>query len=266
MEQSQELNELIAALSKAQGEFKAVPKSSRNPHLKNNYATLDDIIATIREPLASNGLSYMQWLSNDNGPTLVTMLAHKSGQWIRSSAVIDTMSGNRGVNAMQAFGASLTYMKRYALSAMLGISSDEDVDGEGSTSQPGQKKKSVPKKSGPPQDLKDIQEADFMLSYEDAKKEGFDMDGYISYVGSLLTGAGYDNKNHRMNLVKGLLGTTDVKEPSVGAWRLMEQYALCVSEDKDKKDYAKKVVEKGIEEQTDWFGAKELLEDEEIQL
>lgn len=270
MQQSEQLNELIAALSKAQGQFRAVPKSGKNPHLKNKYATLDDIIEAIRGPLADNSLAYMQWLSNEDGlPTLVTMLAHESGQWISSSAVIDTMPANRGVNDMQAFGASLTYMKRYALAAMLGISSDEDVDGTGATSKPAQRKpskKSEPKKkSGPPEDLKDIQETDFLTTYEEVVDDGFDMRGYIHYVGSLLIGAGYTDERVRKSLVKDLLGTTDLTEPTVGCWRLMEQYArfLSNSEDKEKDErFGKQVVKKGVEEQVDWFGAIELIKEE----
>jgi len=141
MNSSEQVNELAKALKDAQSEFRPVPKSGRNPHLGNAYATLDDVIATVREPLASNGLAYTQMLTdNGAGPALTTMLMHESGQWLASTVGIDVMADHRGVNALQAFGASLTYMKRYALSAMLGVSSDEDDDassysGSGATRQ-----------------------------------------------------------------------------------------------------------------------------------
>jgi len=132
MQQSDEIKELAVALSKAQSEFGPAHKSGVNPHLKNKYATLDDIIDAVRNPLAAHGLSFLQMLDTDGqGPALTTMLLHESGQWLAGSTPIDAMDSNRGTNDMQAFGATLTYLKRYALAAMLGVSSDEDTDAEG---------------------------------------------------------------------------------------------------------------------------------------
>lgn len=129
MERSESITELSAALAKAQGAFGAVPKSGKNPHLESRYATFDDVVATVRQPLAANGLSFVQVLDAGN---LTTMLMHESGQYIVASAPIDAMEGNRGTNAMQAFGSTLTYLKRYALSAMLGVTTGEDDDGHAS--------------------------------------------------------------------------------------------------------------------------------------
>ena len=129
----EQLDQLAAALAKAQAAFPAVPKSGRNPHLNNDYSTLDDIINTIRHPLSENGLSFVQLLgSNGEGITLRTMLLHESGQALEATVSIDPGEGQRGVNALQALGSAITYMKRYALGAMLGISTDGDTDGEGS--------------------------------------------------------------------------------------------------------------------------------------
>ena len=124
---------LAAALAKAQGQFPTVPKTGNNPHLGNHYATLDDIIAAVRQPLSANGLSFVQLLaSGENGELwLRTMLLHESGQTISSEIVIGITGENRGVNALQALGSSVTYMKRYTLGAMLGIATGEDTDGEG---------------------------------------------------------------------------------------------------------------------------------------
>ena len=69
--------------------------------------------------------------SNEEGITLRTMLLHASGQTLESTVAIDPGEGNRGVNALQALGSAITYMKRYSLSAMLGIAADGDTDGEG---------------------------------------------------------------------------------------------------------------------------------------
>jgi len=266
IEKSDALEELMNALSVAQGQFKAVPKNGYNPHLKNKYATLDDVIETIREPLANNGLSYMQLLSNENGsPSLITILGHKSGQWISSSIIIDVMSGNRAINSMQALGASLTYMKRYALSALLGISSDEDTDAEGAVTDSQRQSSTRRKPQTKKKELK-VEDASFMMAYDYANKNGIDMPGYITYIGEMLSTAGYEDSNHRKNLIKELFGTDDFKEPPVGWWRLMENYAKCLKEnegDDGMKDYAKQVVRKGIEEKVDWQEAIILLEKEE---
>jgi hypothetical protein len=153
--QSEQINELAEALAKAQGQFEPVAKTGTNPHLNSKYVTFDSIIKTIKGPLSTNGLAYAQLVSSeDNGPTLTTILMHSSGQWIKSSVVIDTLDDHRGgINEMQAFGKSLTYMKRYTLSAILGISSDEDDDGHGSSARPGRAKRQ-PQASKPPSEPK----------------------------------------------------------------------------------------------------------------
>lgn len=127
---SDSINELAEALAKAQSEMKPAAKDGKNPHLKNSYATLDSIIETTRHPLSSNGLSFSQLLQQgDTGLLLETFLLHSSGQWLQSEVLVTPSTGNRGINEMQALGSALTYLKRYALAAMLGISVDIDDDG-----------------------------------------------------------------------------------------------------------------------------------------
>ena len=151
MNRSDEINELAGAFAKAQADLPAVPKRGKGQvgTAKTTYATLDDVIDTVRGPLSENGLSFTQMLDTAaDGPALTTMLLHSSGQWMASSTPIDAMDGNRGTNAMQAFGSTLTYLKRYALSAMLGVTTDEDDDGSAARKPP-QRPPAKPK--GPPQ-------------------------------------------------------------------------------------------------------------------
>jgi hypothetical protein len=136
MNRSEQINELAAAFAKAQAALPAVPKRGKGQvgQARTTYATLDDVIDTVRGPLSENGLSFTQMLdAATDGPALTTMLLHESGQWMASSTPIDAMDGNRGTNAMQAFGSTLTYLKRYALSAMLGVTTDDDDDGSAAT-------------------------------------------------------------------------------------------------------------------------------------
>lgn len=134
MKHSETISALTEALAKAQGSFPAVQKSGENKHLGNQYSTLDDIIAAVRKPLAANGLSFVQPLTADEGTFLLeTILMHQSGEWLSSEATVPNLSGNRAVNELQAFGTSLTYMRRYMLTAMLGVTAEEDMDGNGAS-------------------------------------------------------------------------------------------------------------------------------------
>ena len=135
MKTSDTLAELATALSAAQAEMKAAPMTGRNPHLKNRYATLNDIIDTARGPLAAHGLAYVQMPTSPTDLAygmigLRTRLLHKSGEWLEDEMFFPVDPGsNRAVNPAQIAGGMLTYMRRYALAAMLGIVADEDADG-----------------------------------------------------------------------------------------------------------------------------------------
>lgn len=124
---SETINELATALCKAQGQMNAAQKGGDNPHLGSRYTTFDDVIEAIRQPLSNNGLSFTQVLSQGkDGLMLVTMLMHESGQFISGKILVPSMSPNRGINEIQTLGSALTYMKRYALTSILGVSSEDD--------------------------------------------------------------------------------------------------------------------------------------------
>lgn len=116
--QCDNLNELFAALSLAQGEMTHATKDSRNPHLNSRYADLASVWGAIRAPLTKNGLSVIQL---PNGDELETILAHKSGQFIIAKTPIKTVK-----NDAQGYGSGLTYARRYALASIVGIVQDDD--------------------------------------------------------------------------------------------------------------------------------------------
>lgn len=142
MKTSDTLAGLATALSAAQAEMKAAPMTGHNPHLKNRYATLNDVIDTARGPLARNGLAYVQMPTSPTDLAygmigLRTRLLHKSGEWLEDEMFFPVDPGsNRAVNSAQVAGGMLTYMRRYALAAMLGIVADEDADGNSPDPQP----------------------------------------------------------------------------------------------------------------------------------
>lgn len=126
MERSEQVNDLAAALVKAQQKIEGAKKQKENPHLKNKYADLGAVWDAIREPLAENGLSVTQWLrSTEHGVGVETMLMHTSGQFISGMFEVPVVKRDA-----QGYGSAATYARRYALMAALGVSAEDD-DGEG---------------------------------------------------------------------------------------------------------------------------------------
>jgi len=128
MSQSELINELAAALSKAQGEMQAAIKDKINPFFKSSYADLGSVWDAARPVLSKYGLCVMQTteLAPDrNQVIMVTTLAHTSGQWIKSYLPL-----NPAKNDSQGVGAAITYLRRYSLSALVGVVCDDDDDGE----------------------------------------------------------------------------------------------------------------------------------------
>lgn len=135
--QSEQIDKLAEALAKAQCDITSPPRNREvevfskrtNSKYKFKYATLDGIIDHIRKPLSGNGLWFTQTLANGDGKyRLVTRLVHSSGQWIASETPLFVKPDANGEISNQEFGSALTYMKRYALAAMLGVAADEDDD------------------------------------------------------------------------------------------------------------------------------------------
>jgi len=136
MNQSESINDLAAALAKAQGEFIPALKDSSNPFFKSKYANLCSIVKSCQEPLSKNGISYTQvTLKQDGEWVLQTKLMHTSNQWVQSTTPIITLKPD-----IQSFGSAVTYARRYALAAIAGVTTDEDDDGEAATA-PGRKQK-----------------------------------------------------------------------------------------------------------------------------
>ncbi len=132
--QSENVNELFTALSKAQGEMSAAAKDCSNPFFKSRYADLSSILNACREPLSKNGLTVLQTVQqNDQGDILLTMLGHTSGQWISSTMPIRIKMEGKGGNELQALGAAITYLRRFTLAALVGGAPYDDNDANGST-------------------------------------------------------------------------------------------------------------------------------------
>jgi len=125
-DQSQDIKLLNQALSKTQGQLAGALKDSNNPFFKSKYADLESVWGVAREPLADNGLAVTQTPCKD-GTHLITQLLHESGQWTKGYWPILTAKKDS-----QGFMASVTYARRGALSAMLGIYQTDDDGNESS--------------------------------------------------------------------------------------------------------------------------------------
>jgi hypothetical protein len=128
MNKSESIKNFADAMAKFQGEVKNPPKSADNPFFKSKYTTLDVLIDTAKPLLQKNGLSYLQSCSGDGQNIIVTtLLMHSSGEWVESDPL--TLKADKAT--AQGAGSAITYARRYALAAALGLASDEDDDGNG---------------------------------------------------------------------------------------------------------------------------------------
>lgn len=125
MNQSNETKDLFAALVKTQSKIKGALKDSSNPFYKSKYADLESVWEACRGPLIDNGLCVIQTTDTDElGDYIVTTLGHSSGQWIRGKLRLTPVKQDP-----QAIGSAITYSRRYALAAIVGIIQVDD-DGE----------------------------------------------------------------------------------------------------------------------------------------
>lgn len=131
MNKSESIKELSAALSKAQGAIVGAIKDSNNPFFKSQYADLSSIWEACRDQLSKNGLAIIQSPEEaESGISIETMLCHSSGEWVSSSYVMPVSK----VDA-QAVGSAITYARRYALAAMVGVAPVDD-DGNAAAKNP----------------------------------------------------------------------------------------------------------------------------------
>ena len=133
---SESIQNLAAALAKAQADFPAVPFNAVNPFLKNRYADLGAVIETARPVLAKNGLSFTQMVNSEAEYIgVTTVLMHSSGEYLASNVLLP-LSEERGKSQAQVAGSVVTYLRRYALASILGLYADEDSDGQPAPKQP----------------------------------------------------------------------------------------------------------------------------------
>lgn len=127
IEHSPSIAALCKALHGAQGQMTGVFKDAKNPHFKNRYASLENVLDTARPALQAHGLSVTQapGLLVDGAVEITTMLMHSSGEWMRSTLHMPVVKRDP-----QGVGSAITYGLRYALMAVLGLPPSNDDDAE----------------------------------------------------------------------------------------------------------------------------------------
>lgn len=123
IEQSESIDKIAPAFVAAQAACNGAKKASNNPHFKSKYADLTQVWAACEDALVANGLAVIQGLgeAREGSMHMDTMLLHLSGQWMRSHASIPLPKSDP-----QGYGSATTYLRRYALAAMIGIVQEDD--------------------------------------------------------------------------------------------------------------------------------------------
>lgn len=131
MKKSDSIVEIAKALASFRSEVKQPMKDADNPFFKSRYVPLPNVVEAIDETAPKHGLSFVQWLLNDeNGQIgVATMILHNSGEYFEFDPVF--MRAEK--QTPQGAGSLATYLKRYSLAAAFGITSDEDDDGNQAT-------------------------------------------------------------------------------------------------------------------------------------
>ena len=130
MNKSESIAELAKALAQFQSEVIQPMKDKANPFFKSKYVPLENVVEAITNTAPKLGLSFLQYpVANGEYTGIVTVLMHSSGQFIETEPVF----AKPVKQDPQAVGSVITYLKRYSLSAVFGITSDEDDDGNKAT-------------------------------------------------------------------------------------------------------------------------------------
>ena len=126
MKTSNTINKISADLVKVMAEVKDVVKNSSGYGYK--YASLDEVLKMVRPIAAKSNIAILQSSELQEGIVKVeTTLLHSSGEYIVSEVQAPYIE-LKGMNSYQSLGAAITYLRRYSLSNVFAISSEEDTD------------------------------------------------------------------------------------------------------------------------------------------
>ena len=122
---SDKITNLAAAMLKVQKQLRPALKDSYNGFTQSKYATLNSVMDACSEALIDNEIWVTQYpvpTEGDSQLGLVTKLVHaESGEWQKSLISMPLAKADP-----QAYGSALTYARRYGLSSMIGLVTEDD--------------------------------------------------------------------------------------------------------------------------------------------
>jgi len=207
---------LFAALAKAQGAFQPIEKNrsveiamKTGGKYRFRYADLEEILAKTRPALSANGLALVQCVEQTQaGPLLTCRLLHADGGSLLSEVQLPAA---RDLGDPKAFGAAITYHRRYLVTAMLGVAADDDLDEDGQEMQQPQRQQpagqkpavATPQRRAPEQAPAQAPAAPSASNGEPATQ------GEVAYITKKLNGAGWTIGQAREQLGMGAGDTLD---------------------------------------------------------
>ena len=150
---SESIGAIAAALAKAQGELsnpeKSLTATIRSPFPREadrtfRYASLASGLDIVRKSLGQHEIATVQTTAIDQDAghiRLTTLLAHSSGEWISSDWPVCAVSETSAPHRM---GAALTYARRYALFALVGLAGEDDLDAPDTSIEPARSVSAAP--------------------------------------------------------------------------------------------------------------------------
>lgn len=228
METSQTIGKLSEALAKAQGEMENALFDKVNPFFNSKYATLACVLDTIKKPLADNGLAISQGaeIETKEGISWVmvtTLLSHSSGEWIKTrlglKPVFKTKGGGTEIkDDPQSLASVISYGRRYCVSAIVSVASDEDDDANVASGKSPSREAEKPKEN-PKNDLRCFQIKEIM---EISQKLGQNGDEMRLKIGNFL------------NLGKAIKSSMEIPELKVS--EVLAFFKKCLAEKEEKKN------------------------------
>ena len=123
MKTSESIAKFAPAFLAAQIEMDNASKNATNPAFRSKYANLEGVIDAVKPALNSHGIAFLQTGSPSTPGmlTLTTRLIHSSGEWME-----DTAECSLSKNDPQGFGSAMTYLRRYNIASICGITQEDD--------------------------------------------------------------------------------------------------------------------------------------------
>ena len=146
---------VFTALTAAQGEMGPLVKGAVNPHFKNRYATLDDVVNAVRPPLNGNGICFH---FETQAGEMVAVLTHGESETSIRCGVPLLVSKND----IQAYKSATTYAKRIGLESVCGVAPQDDDDGQAAAKSP--PRRDEPKQSAPVSPREDDAESEAAIA------------------------------------------------------------------------------------------------------